>query len=949
MKRPGQPAKQALPQPSWKGEQTRSNATAHTTEELATTLYRVDPDEDFEELDPTDSAPPTSPKLSLRGKSPPPPLDPEDHVSTLLVDVRPAPDARDPEAQAEPEGPNEVTTVEARGSGATPHPGDINREPDAPADVPTPRKRTTTFPVGGPIAVADPELWDDDPFYDDPPAMTPSQAMQVPKPHETQKPTPQGPLPAIPDNPEEIRKLLADQTNIPKSLTRQTPADDSEVAPKHDSQTLRNLPPPQATLDVPEPRHRTSTGKWTLQPTLLGTPQPTAAPQPADSQSPLDDDNWQQTTLHGVPRLSEEAASRPPSNQLARLPPQPVPAGSQVAGRYRVMATVGETPYGLLVRAVDEQDDKQVYLQMISMGCIANSSDRATLASRARSVSRFRDENLASVLDYGEHNGAPFFATEYVSGPTLAELLARRREGSPPTIDEAFRVLYPLSRALDALHSAGITHGAIRPDRIIVGPHFRVVLNDLGPASLLCNLGDRQTAPYQAPEVRARGRVTPSADLYSLAIIAYTLFTGEQPPVPSDDYRSVVLPSLCAYHPELPAELDRLLQAATSDDPGKRPASPKVLMEELDRTLDTLRGGRRCSRILIVDRDPSVHRFLVPLVARSFSYTVEVESASSFEDARARILTHKPELVIGEGDPACGGPQLIELLRNRPRSASAALILTVPEPTPQRELELDFNTQLRTPLDPTALITTVRRMFGVSGDGLHDPAGLVVTTSNDLALVSTAPTLEAPALSDTADTIVVLHSNNRVILAIVAVILVLLAYVAYQSNDTTTPPVAHNPPAQANPGPLHQPTTNLVNAPQAPKLDTVDDTVVADSEGIPDPDPDPGPESEEIPQTKPRKKQKSDKTPRTNPSGEAASSRCTRVRKAAKQASKMLDWNGMLRQLQKTECWSSSLERRKLKTKALMELKRFPECARTGEGHPDSKVQSWVALCKKRK
>lgn len=1027
MKRP--PAKRSLPRPPWKSK-------SETTEELATELYRVDPEEEFEDLDeletikpePEPESPP--PALNLRRTPPPAPKpEPKEHVSTLLlhasemteVEDDDEDDRDDPGNDALPDSlavsddePPLTDTADQATAAPAPEPDLLattndeppltdtadqaadteeegTAEPDAPVDVPRPRPRTTTFPVGGPIAVADPELWDDDPFFDAPspdypeePSASSSASLKIPEPPPSGRPTPPVPLPAIPDDPAEIRKLLAEQKSDSSN-------EDEELRPTPEQlQARRGNRPPTLKNPLPLPPHgsaetgikangsaqreqattaRLGAGTWGKPgpqltppgaPIANPNPESEAPPTSSDEVNELEEEGWQQRTLHGIPSLAEGAASRPPSNQLARLPPPPVPAGSQVAGRYRVMGTVRETPYGLLIRAVDEQDEKQVYLQLISRETVNKNGDRATLASRARSVARFRHENLVSVLDSGEHQGAPFFTTEYVHGPTLADLISKRGTGAPPTIEEVFRILYPLSRALDALHEAGVTHGAIRPDRIIIGPQFRVVLDDLGPASLLCGLGDRSDAPYQAPEVRSRGRLTPAADLYSLAIIAYTLFSGEAPPVPPDDYRSVVLPSLRAYQPQLPIQLDRLLQAAIADDPSKRPSSPKELIEKLDRALDDERGDRRCSRILIVDRDPSVHRFLVPLVARSFSYSVEVDSASSFEDARSRILTHKPGLVIAEGTTDSGGPMLLDFLKNRPRGGASALIVTVPEPTPERALALEFNTQLRKPLDPTALITAVRRMFGVSGDGHQDPSGLVVQAPIMAVAGTTASSVDAPPVVDTADTIVAQTSNNRPLLMVVAVLLLLVfGYLLFGGGDEQPPAVAQNQPAQVGQDSQAQPANATATKPppdtptEAVDDDTDDssgfgDEAIIDVDNTSTGEPENSTSTTSRPNKKIRKKQKAKKQDTPPPTGQAASSRCARVRKAAKQASKMLDWNGMLRQIKKKECWSSSLERRKLKTKALMELKRFGECVRTGSGHPDPKVKSWVALCKKR-
>ena len=56
----------------------------------------------------------------------------------------------------------------------------------------------------------------------------------------------------------------------------------------------------------------------------------------------------------------------------------------------------------------------------------------------------------------------------------------------------------------------------------------------------------------------------------------------------------------------------------------------------------------------------------------------------------------------------------------------------------------------------------------------------------------------------------------------------------------------------------------------------------------------------------------------------------------------------MLRHTEKAECWPSGGDRNKLRVKANMELSRFSECVRLGEGNQDVEVVKWVQLCRKR-
>ncbi|MGW7067435.1 SAV_2336 N-terminal domain-related protein [Streptomyces sp. NPDC054855] len=98
---------------------------------------------------------------------------------------------------------------------------------------------------------------------------------------------------------------------------------------------------------------------------------------------------------------------------------------------------------------------------------------RRDFTRAARQLSRFRHAHVAAVRDYA--NGeVPYLVTDFIEGRNLAELLADHRDGLPAHL--LLDLVPPLARAVSALHTAGMTHGALSPAFVRLPPQGGAVL-----------------------------------------------------------------------------------------------------------------------------------------------------------------------------------------------------------------------------------------------------------------------------------------------------------------------------------------------------------------------------------------------------------------------------------------------------------------------------------------
>jgi len=249
--------------------------------------------------------------------------------------------------------------------------------------------------------------------------------------------------------------------------------------------------------------------------------------------------------------------------------------------RYRVITTLGEGGMGVVYRAEDVQDGREVAVKVLSA---PEDDGEALLGFRQefRTMSRLRHPNAVDVYDFGETpSGKAYYAMEVIEGQGLDELL-------PLPAETVLDVVVQTLRVLGFVHSRGQVHCDIKPENLRLRHDGTLKLMDFG---LMVDVGSsgstiRGTLAYMAPEVARRGKLDGRADLYSLGAVAYHLLTGKVP-FPGDDPVVVLkahqdeVPPPLPEDGSIPEDLGQLVERLLLKDPRHRPSSAAEALAEL--------------------------------------------------------------------------------------------------------------------------------------------------------------------------------------------------------------------------------------------------------------------------------------------------------------------------------------------------------------------------------
>jgi serine/threonine-protein kinase len=271
-------------------------------------------------------------------------------------------------------------------------------------------------------------------------------------------------------------------------------------------------------------------------------------------------------------------------------PPVPLP------DRYRDATRIAAGGMATVYAAQDTLLGRRVAVKLLHAHVALEDDARERFAREARAAARVSDHpHVATIYDVGEAEELPFIVMEHFSGGTLG---ARLRNG-PVDRELALSWLTEAASALDHAHRHGIVHRDVKPGNLLLDSRDRLAISDFGIARMATDASELTqsgivlgTAAYLSPEQVSGAPATASSDLYSLAVVAFQLLTGEKP-FPAGHLAAQALAHASSHPPaassiaaELPVAVDHVLWRGLEKDPTRRWRSAGAFVSALQDAVE---------------------------------------------------------------------------------------------------------------------------------------------------------------------------------------------------------------------------------------------------------------------------------------------------------------------------------------------------------------------------
>ncbi|MGN9784145.1 protein kinase domain-containing protein [Nonomuraea sp. ZG12] len=186
-------------------------------------------------------------------------------------------------------------------------------------------------------------------------------------------------------------------------------------------------------------------------------------------------------------------------------------------------------------------------------------------------IRRVAHRHLAEVVEVRLDGRVPYVVCAFADGPDLRQAVTRH---GPYSGERLVTLAGNVAAALHALHSAGLTHHDLRPDKVLLTRDGPKVIGVGGPGAV----GGTRT--YLAPEVFTGQPAGAASDVFAWGGLVLYAATGEDP------FRGgslgEVMHRLLTVDPDvsmLPDALRELVAGALAKDPAARPTARELLVE----------------------------------------------------------------------------------------------------------------------------------------------------------------------------------------------------------------------------------------------------------------------------------------------------------------------------------------------------------------------------------
>ena len=282
--------------------------------------------------------------------------------------------------------------------------------------------------------------------------------------------------------------------------------------------------------------------------------------------------------------------------QAAKLDINTLKPGDVIEGRYKFIEKIGKGAFGTVLLMEDTVVEERLILKFLNPNVSSDEEMMKRFVHELRYSRKITHKNVIRIYDFLYIKGNYAISMEYFPSHTLGGEIVNEK---PVDLKRAVKFGIDIATGMAVAHQAGIVHRDLKPANVLIDNEGLLKIVDFGVAAAQTQ-GDTQltktgyvigSPKYMAPEQILGKKVDERADIYSLGVILYEMFSGI-PPYSRGDHMSVMYQHVqgkarppIEINKAMPLELSNLVMKCMALDKAKRAQSMDELRLALEKFL----------------------------------------------------------------------------------------------------------------------------------------------------------------------------------------------------------------------------------------------------------------------------------------------------------------------------------------------------------------------------